>query len=447
MQKYNIGDKLKKITVTEFSYEGYGVYRDDNVTILIDGALENEVVDIVLTKVNSKIIYADVVNIKKKSSSRLKDINKTIIESGVAPLAIINYSEQLLFKTNVVKTLAERQLNYFDTKDILACEKEWNYRNKVTVFAELKNGMYKFGTYKRNSHKLIEMKQMPLAKNVLNKVLIWLVENFNKFDTKNSRIKNITMKCNEKEDCVQVVFSSYTKTNIDKTFIDVFVSENPEIKSIIQTIENLDNKSDTYGALSKVILGETHIVDSIEDNKFIVEWNAFFQVNPYQTKHLYKTMVSNLNITKNDIVLDAYSGIGTISTFLSKKAKSVYAVEIVEEAGKNGYQSAQMNGIDNIFFYTGNIDEELKNINDIGVVFDIVCVDPPRNGLTKEFIDLISMHKPRGIGYISCNPHTLIRDLKLFKDKGYKIKMIQPVDMFPQTHHIECVAILEKINQ
>ena len=216
----------------------------------------------------------------------------------------------------------------------------------------------------------------------------------------------------------------------------------PEIKAIVKNI-NMKNTNVILGQENINLYGNGYIEDILGEYKFKISPLSFYQVNPVQAEKLYNLGVSMAEITKNDVVFDLYCGIGTISLFMSKFAKKVYGIEIVEEAVKMAKENAQNNNVSNTEFFAGNVEIVLDDlINNKGLKADVVMFDPPRKGLDKKSIDNILNIRPKKIVYISCNPATLIRDLADFENE-YDIKTIIPVDMFPFTSHVECVATLQ----
>ena len=193
------------------------------------------------------------------------------------------------------------------------------------------------------------------------------------------------------------------------------------------------------------IYGNGYIEDILGEYVFKISTNSFYQINPVQAEALYNIALENTNITKNDVVFDLYCGVGTISIFASKFAKKVYGVEIVKQAIDDAIDNAKRNNIDNVEFLVGDTEFVLEElIEKKKILPDVIIVDPPRKGLDKTTIGNILKIKPKKISYISCNPATLIRDLAFFED-DYNIEFIQPVDMFPWTSHVECVAVMKLI--
>ncbi len=216
----------------------------------------------------------------------------------------------------------------------------------------------------------------------------------------------------------------------------------PHVKSIVHNIN--DRRTNVIlGRKSKVIWGEEHIYDTIGDIRFAISAHSFYQVNPPQTKVLYEKALEFANIDKDDVVIDAYCGIGTISLFLARKAKKVYGVEVVPEAIRDAKNNAALNGIENVEFVVGEAEKVMPEWKEQGLDPDVIVVDPPRKGCDPDFLQAMIEMKPKRIVYVSCNPSTLARDLRILEDGGYETKEVQPVDMFPQSMHVEAVVKLE----
>ena len=214
--------------------------------------------------------------------------------------------------------------------------------------------------------------------------------------------------------------------------------------SIVSVIVNVNmrNTNVILGDKNITILGRNYIMDKLGDYYFNISPLSFYQVNPIQAEALYNYAIESAGITKNDIVFDLYCGIGTISIFMAKSAKEVYGVEIVEQAIEMAKENARLNGIQNTHFIAGDTEVVLTDlIENKKVIPDVIIVDPPRKGLDKTSIDNILRVKPRRVIYISCNPASLVRDLKLLEEE-YEVKVIQPFDLFCFTSHVECCSVL-----
>lgn len=223
--------------------------------------------------------------------------------------------------------------------------------------------------------------------------------------------------------------------------IQRLVSKYPKIKSIAQNV-NPKVTNVIFGDETRILYGEPYIYDEMNGIRFAISPRSFYQVNPIQTETLYSKAVEYAQLSGNEIVFDAYCGIGTITLFLAQHAKQVYGVEIIPEAIEDAKMNARLNGFENTQFAVGKSEEIIPAWIENGIVPDVIVVDPPRKGCDRSLLDTMLEAAPDRIVYVSCDSSTLARDLRVLIDGGYKLEVVQPVDMFPQTAHIECVAKL-----
>lgn len=228
----------------------------------------------------------------------------------------------------------------------------------------------------------------------------------------------------------------------EKELVQEITTNFSEVKTIVKNV-NKKNTNVILGTKNYNLYGDGYIQDKLGEYTFKISPLSFYQVNPLQAEQLYQVAVEAAEITKEDVVFDLYCGIGTISLFMSKSAKKVYGIEIVEEAVKMAKENAELNDIDNVEFIAGDVEQVLDSlINVKNIIPDVVMVDPPRKGLDNRSIENILRIKPKTMVYISCNPATLVRDLAKLESL-YGVKRIRPVDMFPFTSHVECVSVLQ----
>ncbi|MFR5169848.1 MAG: 23S rRNA (uracil(1939)-C(5))-methyltransferase RlmD, partial [Clostridium paraputrificum] len=260
----------------------------------------------------------------------------------------------------------------------------------------------------------------------------------------NGILRHIMIRRGFKTKEVMVVLVATTK-NIP--YIDEFkklIIENvKEIKSIVLNI-NSKNTNVILGTECITLYGSDTIQDYIGEFKFNISPLSFFQVNPIQTEVLYNKTLEFANLSGEEVVFDAYCGTGTITLFLSQKAKKVYGVEIIEPAIVNAKENAKLNNVENAEFFVGKSEEIIPDLISNGIKADVIVVDPPRKGCDIKLLEAIGKTRPERVVYVSCDPSTLGRDLKILEEQGYKTIKVQPVDMFPQTSHIENVALLVK---
>lgn len=389
------------IEITKLDHQGRGIGRINNKIVFVPNTLPGEIVEIKYLKEKKNYIEGQAIKYIKKSNKRQEPLCKYYNICGGCNLMHLSYKDELEYKQKKVEEIIHKYTDKnIKIKPIIPCEKEYNYRNKITFHTN-----NKIGLYKKDSNKIIEIDNCLLADNNINNIL--------------KELKKIKY---NNEDIV-------VRSNNNKTLI--------YYKGTIDNIININ--VDTIINDKKILKGNGHIEEYLNNLKFIISPSSFFQVNTKQTLKLYNQIIKLANLSKNDNLLDLYCGTGTIGLYLSKYCKQVLGVEINEEAINDANINKQINNISNAKFIKG---DAKKVITDINYKPDIIIVDPPRNGLYKGMVEDLCKFNAKKIIYISCDPITLSRDLKGL-NKKYKVKLVQPVDMFPHTHHVENIAILE----
>jgi len=441
------------ITIDNMGYEGEGVGKIDGFTVFVAGAIVGEKVLIKIVKVSKNFAFGKLLEIIEKSTSRIEPICSIYKNCGGCNLQHIDYKAQLDFKTNRVVQVINRigKLEKVIIHPTIGMESPYNYRNKVQLPASNKNEVVNIGFYAARSHDIINMENCHIQDSVADLVVkltrLWIKE-FN-IDTYNEEshqgsLRHIMVRKGIKTGQVMIVLVTNGKNLPRKEeFIALMTKKIKGLVSIVQNV-NSEKTNVILGEFCTTLWGKDTITDYIGEFKFEVSPLSFFQVNSIQTEVLYDKALEYANLSGGEIVLDAYCGTGTISLFLSQKAKKVYGVEIVPEAIENAKMNAKENKILNTEFIVGDAEKIIPKLIEGGVKADVVVVDPPRKGCDKSFLEAISNMEPKTIVYVSCDPGTLARDLGILDELGYKTLEIQPVDMFPQTAHIECVALIKK---
>lgn len=385
---------------------GRGIGHINNKIVFISNALEDEVVDATTTYSNKKFDEAKVNEIIEVSRMRIKPICPYFDICGGCNLLHMNYDDQLKFKYNKVKDIIFKYLKENIKVNDVIYSNQFNYRNKASF--EVKEKLcYKM----RKSTNLVDINYCYLLDKNINDI----VHVLNNLNLKN--INNITIRTGEED-------------------IMVIISGNPTQ----EIIDALKEKARSIYVNDKLVYGRSNIVSKIGNYEFFVSDKSFFQVNKYNVKNLYDKVLEYAELTGNENILDLYCGTGTIGIYLSKYAKSVIGIEVNEQAIFDANINKNKNNIENISF----ICDTTSNINNIvNNDFDVIIVDPPRSGLDKNTINFLINSKARRIVYVSCDIMTLVRDLNILK-QDYDIREITPVDMFPNTYHVETVCILER---
>ena len=443
------------VDIIDNGFEGEGIAKIDNFTIFIPNSIKGEKVKVLIVKVLSSHAFGKVIEIIKKSDKRVESDCKTYKRCGGCELRHIEYKETLKMKQNAVQSLVNKTLkNKIQVQEVLGMENPYYYRNKVQFpVGTDKNEALQMGVYASRTHEIIPIEKCYIQNQKAEKLAkivfkYWKENNLSAYDEKTQEglLRHIIVKVGIKTNeymCILVVNNE--KIPNEKQFTEYIKKEFPEITTIVMNT-NKKNTNVILGENNRNILGNGYIKDKLGDYTFKISPLSFYQVNPIQAEKLYKIGVDQAKITKNDIVFDLYCGIGTISLFMSKYAKKVYGVEIVKEAIEAAKENAKINNIQNTEFLAGDVEKVLtKLLKERNIKPDIIVVDPPRKGLDKVTIKNILNVRPRKLVYISCNPATLVRDLKELEEE-YDIGGIKPVDMFPFTKHVEVCALLELKN-
>ncbi|BDU80824.1 23S rRNA (uracil-5-)-methyltransferase RumA [Clostridium perfringens A] len=438
-------------------YEGEGIAKIDNkYPIFIEGALKGEKVKVRIVKVNKNFAYGKLMEVLEASEERVNPPCAIYKRCGGCKLQHASYKAQLDFKWDRVKDCVSKigKLDPSIVKYPLGMENPWRYRNKVQLPIGLINGEVKIGFFAPRSHDIIDMESCLIQDEIGDKVVKLTREWIEKF---NIRPYNVDGEYDEKgivrhimirrgfttNEVMVVLVTNGEKLPHKEEFVDLMVKNIPGIKSVIQNI-NSKKTNVILGLESKTLWGEDTISDYIGDFRFNISPLSFFQVNPTQTEVLYGKALEYANLTGNEEVFDAYCGTGTITLFLSQKAKKVYGVEIIPQAIDNAWINAKENKVENVEFFVGESEVVIPDLINKGVKADVVVVDPPRKGCDKKLLDSITNIDAKKIVYVSCDPSTLGRDLQVLEENGYKTLEVQPVDMFPNTSHVETVALIRR---
>ena len=440
------------VDIIDNGFEGEGIAKIDNFTIFIPGTIKGEKVRVLIVKVLSSHGFGKIVEIIEKSQARQDVDCNTYKRCGGCNLRHVKYEETLKMKQNAVQSLVNKTLkNKLQVKETVGMENPLHYRNKAQYPIGInKQGEPVIGVFANRTHEVIPIDNCLIQNKKSEEIAKFIVEfikekNISIYDEKTGKglVRHIVTKVGIKTgEIMCVIVINGHKIPNENELVENLKTRYPEIKAIVKNI-NMKNTNVILGQENINLYGNGYIEDILGEYKFQISPLSFYQVNPVQAEKLYNLGVSMAEITKNDVVFDLYCGIGTISLFMSKFAKKVYGIEIVEEAVKMAKENAESNNVSNTEFFAGDVEIVLDDlINNKGIKADVVMFDPPRKGLDKKSIDNILNIRPKKIVYISCNPATLIRDLADFENE-YDIKTIIPVDMFPFTSHVECVAVLK----
>ncbi len=440
------------LPVTDLTVNGDGVVKEDSYPIFVKGAVIGDVIRLKVTKTNKNYGFGRILEIIKASPDRRTPECPSFSDCGGCSLMHMSYDAQAKFKSDFVLSNLTRIGTYkedeFIYEGIIKADETLYYRNKSQLPVGKVNGKSVCGFYHAKSHEISPCEKCYIQKDVINKAVSYVMEyireeNIFVYDEKTHKgtVRHIYTRCCDDEIMVCIVTNSEKPLkNTDKLIEKLSRLAKPTL------VQNINKKRTNVilGEKDIVLFGNGYIHMSVGDRKFRVSPKSFFQVNSEQMKKLYDKALEYADVKKTDTVFDLYCGVGSISLYMSSLAKKVIGVEIVPDAIENAKENAKLNGIENAEFYTGDAGEVTEKLLGKGERADIAIVDPPRKGCDEKLLSLLKTLSPKKIVYVSCNSSTLARDVKILKDYGYTLKKACAVDLFPNTTHCECVALLEK---
>lgn len=445
--------RITKTTCLDLDDFGKGIVRIDDTTCFIDNLLPGEEADIETDFKYGKLAKAKTINRYNDSPDRVHPACKYYPNCGGCQLMHLSYEKQLEYKTKKVKEL----LHKFAKLDVevypcIGLENPTRFRNKVQkpVRFDNKKKKIKAGFYQSGTHNLIGVEDCLMETPLSNKISNLLVSLFEKYhftpyheDAQFGLIRHILIKTNTNQDQALVTLI-VTRSDIKgiKDFAKELMKKIPQVVGVVLNI-NTRKTNVILGEKDVPVFGHTKIQDMIFDKKFLISTQSFYQVNSHQIETLYGKAIEFAQLKKTDSLLDAYCGTGTIGLCCADKVKDVLGVEIVADAVHDAILNAKINNLTNAHFIKG---DATKFILQSDKHFDVIIMDPPRKGSTPEFINAVKRIAPERVVYVSCDPVTLARDLALFKDT-YQIEKVQPVDMFPNSMHVECVVLMSRVEK
>ncbi|MDP1510089.1 23S rRNA (uracil(1939)-C(5))-methyltransferase RlmD [Paenibacillus sp. CMAA1739] len=470
------------IDIIGMNHDGEGVGRVEGFTLFVPGALPGEKVRVKVLKTKKQYGYAKLLDIAQASPDRIVAPCAIYDQCGGCQLQHMSYEAQLGWKRQHVVDVLERigKLSVATessghTAEVLAASADgnansmprvprvqgvavhptlgmsepWRYRNKAQVPIGVTEGGLVGGFYARGSHRIVDMNTC-LIQDERNDEVVARVKEIGRMlgisayneETGRGLLRHVVVKTAFRTGEMMLVLVTNGR---DIPHADAWIGSIrehiPHVASICQNV-NTKRTNVIFGDETRVLWGRDVIYDYIGNVQFAISARSFYQVNPVQTEVLYSKTVEYAGLTGKETVIDAYCGIGTISLFLAQHADQVYGVEIVKEAIDDARSNALLNEMRNVKFEVGASEDVIPTWKEQGITADVIVVDPPRKGCDPRLLDTILEMKPERVVYVSCNPSTLARDLRILEDGGYSTAEVQPVDMFPHTVHVESVALL-----
>ncbi|MFW5961424.1 MAG: 23S rRNA (uracil(1939)-C(5))-methyltransferase RlmD [bacterium] len=444
--------EIKTFKIEDLAHGGDGVARAENgMAVFISLTLPGDLVKAKITKIKKDYAFAKLIEVIEAGAGRTKAPCPVYNECGGCQLQHINYQKELEFKKNNIKQLIKRiaEVEDFKLRDVLAADDDFRYRNKAQFPLKIKEDeQITAGFYKRGSHDIVPNHNCLIQHPLINRILRITLEELNKFqlsvyneNTLQGLLRHLVIRVGSCTNQALLVMVTNGDDFIDKNLIArTLMRKIPELKGVVQNINN-QNTNVIFGKEDILLAGENKITEYIGKTAYLISARSFFQVNTMQAQKLYDTAAEFLGDNQSARVVDAFSGTGSIALYLADQVEKIYAVESLKSAVKDARENADLNNITNVEFRQGLVEDKLPEILEKDQI-DTIIFDPPRKGLDEKTVKLLLENEIKKIIYISCNPATQARDLKSLKQK-YQLLEVQPVDLFPQTYHIESVALLK----
>ncbi|MDQ0253943.1 23S rRNA (uracil-5-)-methyltransferase RumA [Evansella vedderi] len=441
------------LTIKRMGIDGEGVGFFKRQVVFVPGALPGEEIVCEVSKIKGKFAEGKIVKLRKPSPDRVAPPCPVYAECGGCQLQHLSYEAQLREKKDIVRQAFERytkiNLDKINFKDTIGMDEPWNYRNKSQLQVGHQEGRMVAGLYSPNSHRLIDLEDCMVQHPQTNKVtnVVKAIAGDLNIPAYNERkksgvLRTIVTRVGFETGEYQVVLVT-AKREIPR--VELFMEEIrrrlPDVTSIVKNV-NPKKTSLIFGDETVVLFGKEKIEERMSEFRFNLSPRAFFQLNPVQTRKLYDAAKEAAELTGKEKVVDAYCGVGTIGLWLADGAAELRGMDVIEEAIKDAQKNAEAHGVDHAMYVTGKAETWLPKWEKEGWHPDVVVVDPPRTGLDQSLIETLLRVKPKRIVYVSCNPSTLAKNVNDLTQKGYKLKSLQPVDMFPQTAQVECISQL-----
>ncbi|HEL0650798.1 TPA: 23S rRNA (uracil(1939)-C(5))-methyltransferase RlmD [Streptococcus equi subsp. zooepidemicus] len=445
---------IVQVEISDLSHDGLGIAKHEGFVFFVENALPGEIIQMRVLKVNKNSGFGKVETYLTTSPMRQKKLDVTYLRTGIADLGHLLYSQQLLFKQKQVQDSLYKiaGISNVEVKETIGMEYPYAYRNKAQIPVRRVNGQLETGFFRKHSHELVPISDFYIQDKEIDRLIAFTRDLLRRFDIKpydekeqSGLIRHLVVRRGHYSGEIMLVLVT-TRPKIFRInqMIDSLVAEFPAITSILQNINDKPTNV-IFGKAFTRLYGKETITDTILGNQYCISAQSFYQVNTTMAEKLYQTAIDFSELTADDVVIDAYSGIGTIGLSFAKEVKAVYGVEVIEAAVRDAEKNAALNGITNAYYVADSAENAMANWCQEGIKPTVIIVDPPRKGLTESFIKASAAMQPDKITYISCNPATMARDIKRYEELGYKLQKVQPVDLFPMTHHVESVVLMSRV--
>lgn len=449
---------LIELKIEDVTFDGNGIGKIDGMVVFVPNCAVGDSLKVKILKVKKNYAFAKIESYIKKSKDRIDIDCENAGKCGGCAFRHINYEAELKLKESRVKDAIERIGGIKDLKieKIIGSKRVDNYRNKAQLpICKNKYGQYELGFFAPHSHRVIDCKNCflhpPIFNDIIRAFKFWATQTkASVYDEKTGKgkLRHLYIRIAESTGEIMVcIVTNSVRLENEKQLVEDLKKCSKNIVSIVIN-SNFDNTNVILGQDNRVIWGKPYITDIMCGLKFNISPNSFYQVNKLQAKKLYSLARRYADLNSDEILLDLYCGTGTIGLTMAKDCKKLIGVEIVEQAIENAKANAKVNHIENSEFICADALKSVEILLKKGELPDVVVIDPPRKGCSEDLIHIITEKLlPKRVVYVSCDPATLARDLKIFKTKNYEPRVLTPVDMFPRTSHVETVVLMSKVKE
>lgn len=444
--------KKYEIEINSLGSSAEGVGRFKDFTVFVPYTLPGEKAEVLIEEVKKSYAKGRALQILRKSADRIAPKCAIYDRCGGCQLQHLNYEAQLRIKRQQVIDAVTRIGKQPDVPvhATLGAEAPWNYRNKMQFPVGRSKGKTIIGCFAQGSHDIIDTENCYIQKEFNNDIVNAMREIVDKLgipvyneDRHTGILRHVIGRVGKNGECMVVLVTAVKDLQRSKDIVRMLRERLPKLVSVQQNVQTYRNNV-IMGRDTKLLWGKPTILDSLGSLTFHISPRSFFQVNTDQAEVLYGKALEYANLTGRETVIDAYCGTGTITLFLAQKARRVYGIEIVKPAILDAEKNARDNHVKNAEFIVGDATVVMPRLYKQGIRADVVVVDPPRAGCTPTVLETFANMKPKRIVYVSCNPASLARDIAILDGLGYHAREVQPVDMFPNTSHVESVALIQR---
>ncbi len=468
MTSVKVGDRIE-VDIEDIAAGGEGVGKLDGFVLFVPGAAPGDRLEVELVVVKRKYGRGRIVKILQGSRRRIKPPCPVYDQCGGCQFQHLDYDSQLHFKTKMVKDSLEHlgSLTAVEVKPCRGMKNPWAYRNKAQMMVAGRPYLRSpqsdaetplrlrphFGFYEQRSHRVVPIEECLIQSeenNTILKAARNMVERlqWEPFNEKSGRglLRYVIARSTQRGESMLILVASQSDLPHIKEFLSDLRRRVPALKGVMVNV-NAGATNVVLGSTTRVLWGQDHLIEEVGGLRFRISPASFFQVNPWGLETIYRSLDEILPIHRKDAVLDMYCGVGSMALYLAKRARRVVGIDSCAPAIEDAVINSDLNELKNTTFHAGASEKVLPRLYQQGERFAAAVLDPPRKGCAPEVLNTVHRMRIPRLVYISCNPATLARDLGILKDLGYRTDSIQPIDMFPQTYHVESIATLTRVGR